>query len=169
MVTSRLTGGDLQWRHFHFSITESEQDQAVDDNSPPDGVSCYDQIHFKIHTFLWKWTFPATILICEAPDFHYISRMLKYPPSFNGYSWLYKLQESSMNLTRDLALLFLETLGISGIERNRPLKWSEGASWYFPIEILEKRFCDLSRSWTSWLLWYFQSILASWILIPIGW
>jgi len=54
-----------------FSITESEQDQAVDD-SPPDGVSCCDQIHFKIHTFLWKWTFPATILICEAPDFHYI-------------------------------------------------------------------------------------------------
>ena len=46
--------------------------------------------------------------------------------------------------------------------------WNKGASWYFPMEILEKRFYDLSRSWTSLLLWYFQSILASWILIQIG-
>ena len=97
MVTPRLTGGyQLNDVTSIFSITESEHDQANDDNSPPDGVRFCDQIHFKIHTFLWKWTFPATILICEGPDFHYISRMfivLQDPPTVTLYS---KLQKGSM-------------------------------------------------------------------------
>ena len=42
-------------------------------------------------TNLWSSGFPLYITDVEIS------------PSFNGYSWLYKLQESSMNLTRDLA------------------------------------------------------------------
>ena len=164
MVTSRLTGGDLQWRHFHFSITESEQDQAVDDNSPPDGVSCCDQIHFKIHTFLWKWTFPATVLICEAPDFHYYITDVEISPSFNGYSWLYKLQESSMKLTRDLAYFWkllksLEPKGISPWnDLKEPRDISQWKSWKsdFAICLVPEHpgYCDIFNLFLHREYWY---------------